>query len=62
LQGQGNDLGIVLGLAALILILLRLEPSFEIDQAALLEVFLADLSKPAPGFDVDPFGVFLALK
>src|SRR5918996_855522 len=47
----------VLGLVVFIFVLLRLEPSLKKYKAALLEIFLADLAEPAPGFDVDPFGV-----
>src|SRR6185436_2269513 len=61
LQAESDNLRIVLGLSAFIFIFFGLEPAFEINQAALFQVFLAHLSEPTPGFDVDPFGVFLQL-
>jgi len=60
LQGERNDFGIVLGLA-LVLILLGFEPSFKVDQASLLEVFISDLSKPTLGFDVEKISPIQAL-
>src|SRR6185436_12718830 len=61
LQAESDNLGIKLGVSAFILIFFGLEPAFEINQAALFQVFLADLSEPTPGLDVDPFGIFLQL-
>jgi hypothetical protein len=60
LQGQGYHLGEILGLA-LILIFIGLQAAFEKNETALLEIFLADLSEPSPGFDVDPLGRFFRL-
>jgi len=60
LDHQGNDLGEVFGLA-LVFILIRLQTSFDVNQASFSQIFLADLSKSPPGFDVDPFGIFLGL-
>src|SRR4030095_6821032 len=48
-----HNLGEESCLAVFIFIFFGLEPPIEIHQASLLEVFLADLSKPPPGFDVD---------
>lgn len=62
LQALGDDLGIVLGLAAFpVFVFIGLQATFHKDQAAFLEVFLADLAKPAPSLDVDPLGAFLGL-
>ena len=58
LKGQGNDLRVILCLAV-VLIFIGLEPSFDVNETALLEIFLADLAEPAPRFDVDPFGAFM---
>ena len=60
LHGKGNDLREVLRLT-LVFILVRFQAALNIDKASLFEVFLADLTQAAPGFHVDPFGIFLGL-
>src|SRR5258706_11179874 len=60
LQGERDDFSVVLRLA-LILILIGLQAALKVNQAALLEIFLADLAKSSPSFDIDPLGGFLAL-
>jgi hypothetical protein len=39
----------------------RLQTAFHENQAALLEIFAADLAEASPGFDIDPLGVFLGI-
>jgi hypothetical protein len=58
LDGLCHDLGEVAGLA-LFLVLVRLDSSFDVDQASLVQVFLADLPEPVPGFHIDPLGGLL---
>jgi len=60
LDHLGNNLRKVAGLAFLF-VLVRLETSFDINQAALFQVFLANLAEPVPGFHVDPLRRLLCL-
>src|SRR5690348_5422785 len=59
LQSEGNDLGVILRFA-LVLVLVGPESPLEVNEAALLEVLLGDLAQLAPGLHVHPLGRFLA--
>ena len=59
LHRGGNDLGVVLGFAALIFILVRLQPTFQVDEPALVKKLLADFTQPSPRFHVHPLGTLL---
>ena len=61
LHPKRDDLREVLGVTFLVFVLVRLEPSFHVHQAALFQVLLANLPQPAPGLDVYPLGIFLVL-
>ena len=58
LDGLSNNLCKIAGFA-LVLVLIRLEASFDVDQASLFQVFLAHLAQTSPGFDIHPIGRFL---
>mgnify|MGYP007097581138 FL=1 len=60
LQGLGDNLGEIFRLTVGV-VFICLQASLKEDQATLFEVFLADLSEPAPCFNVDPLGGFLQL-
>ena len=51
------DFSEILGFT-LVLIAISFQSPLDVHQAASLEIFLADFSQSAPGFHVDPFGVF----
>ena len=57
LHHQDNNFGEVFCLT-FVLVAVCFQASLDVDQAALLEIFLADLAQASPGFQVDPFGVF----
>jgi hypothetical protein len=61
LHGQGHHLGVIFGLAAFIIEFIGFQAALEKYQAAYMQILLADLAQPSPGFDVDPFGAFLGL-
>jgi hypothetical protein len=60
LQGLRHDLREISRFAFLF-ILIGLQTTFDEDQAALLEIFLADFAEASPGFNVDPLGRFFRL-
>jgi len=53
-----DDPGVVPG-PALIFHPVGAQTTLHVNQAAYVEVLLADLAQPIPGGDVDPVGVFL---
>ena len=46
---------------ALIFVFISLQATFQIDKAAFLQILLTHFAKPSPGFDINPFSVFLGL-
>jgi hypothetical protein len=57
----GDDVGGVLLHAVLVGVLARLQAAFDVDRAALLQVFAGDLGHAVKEGDAVPFGFFLAL-
>ena len=56
LHTDGNDLAEKFG-RTIIIVLIRLQPSFRVNEAAFLQLCLADFPQSSPGFDVDPFDI-----
>ena len=61
LHHQRDHLAEIFGLAAFVLVLVRLEPAFDVNETSLLEILLGDLTQPSPSFHVHPFGIFFGL-
>src|SRR4029450_10065154 len=55
----GDDLGRVAILAFLVLPFARLQPAFDIDRTAFLQILAGDLGQPVVEHDAVPFGLFL---
>ncbi len=61
LHHQRDHFAEIFGLAAFVLVLVRLEPAFDVNETSLLEILLGNLAQPSPSFDVHPFGIFFGL-
>src|SRR5574340_229688 len=61
LESAGYDLGEVFRLAALVFVFVRLQSALDVDEAALLQILLADFGQLSPHLDVEPVCGFLVL-